>query len=101
MTRTTIGGIAAGAFTLGLLAGIVVPSALDVSRHDWSMATHRSAMGDMPAMGMGAMPMGMGSNRAMPMGMGAMPMGMGAMPMGMGSNRAMHEAHHGSPEVAR
>ena len=88
MTRTAIGGIAAGAFTLGILAGLVLPGSLAPFRHDQPMAGHMSAAGSMP---MGSMPMGVGS---MPMGVGSMPMG--SMPMMAG-----HDMHHASPQVGR
>ena len=86
MTRLTIGGIAAGTFTLGLLAGLGLPGALAAARHDQLMAAHMSAMGSMSMTemrSMGAMPM---------MDRGSMPMTPGAMmPAG-------HEAHHASPD---
>lgn len=93
MTRTTIGGITAGAFTLGILAGLVFPGMLGAARHDQLMATHLSAMAAMPMMDIGAMSMDVGS---MPM------MGTGSMPsMDMGSIGAGHEAHHASPEAGQ
>ena len=77
MTRTAVGGIAAGAFTLGILAGLVLPGSLAATRHDQLMASHMSATGSMPMMGMDAMPMASGSP-----------------PPG-------HEAHHASPDLGR
>ena len=86
MTRTAIGGIAAGAFTLGILAGLVLPESLAASRHDQLMASHVSAMASMPMMGRGSMPM---------TGGGAMPMmDVTSMPMIDGSVPAGHAAHH-------
>ena len=93
MTRTAIGGIAAGAFTLGILAGLLLPGSLAGTRHDQLMASHMSAMGSMPMMGVSSMPM-MGS-RSVPM------MDTDAMPMMGGSAPASHVTHHASPAVGR
>ena len=91
MTRTAIGGIAAGAFTLGILAGLVLPEGLAASRHDQLMASHVSAMASMPMMGRGSMPM---------MGGGSMPMmDKASMPMMSRSVPAGHAAHHPWLEV--
>jgi hypothetical protein len=86
MTRTAIGGIAAGSFTLGILAGLLLPGTLNTSRHDQLMAAHMSAMGSMP-MDMGSM-----NGGSMPM------MDMGSMPMGPRASTRDHEMHHASPE---
>lgn len=75
MTRTTIGGIAAGAFALGLLAGLLLPGTFAATRHDELMTDHISAKGAMSMTG--SMPMGMDT---MPMDVGRMH-GTGAMPM--------------------
>ena len=92
MTRTAIAGIAAGSFTLGILAGLVLPGSIVTARHDQLIASHASAMASMPATGGGYMPMHVG---AMPM------MDMGSMPMGSESVPADHHAHHASPEVGQ
>lgn len=90
MTRTAIGGIAAVAFTLGILAGLLLPGTLNASRHDQLMAVHMSAVGSMP-MDLGSM-----NGRSMPM------MDMGWMPMGPDATTpAGHETHHASPQVGR
>ena len=85
MTRTAIGGIAAGAFALGILASLVLPGSLAGTRHDQLMASHMSAMGSMPMMGSGSMPM---------MGSGSMPMMRDFAPGG-------HAMHHASREIGR
>jgi hypothetical protein len=89
MTRTAIGGIAAGCFTLGILAGLLLPGALNTSRHDQLMAAHMSAVGSM-TMDMGSM-----NGRAMPM------MDMGSMPMSPRGSTPGHEMRHASPEVVQ
>lgn len=78
MTRTAIGGLTAGAFTLGILAGLLLPGTLNAGRHEQRIAAHMSAMGSMPMMDMGTMPMGPGA-----------------------ITPADHETHHASPEVGR
>lgn len=83
MTRTAIGGIAAGTFTLGILAGLLLPGTLNTSRHDQLIAAHMSAMGSMAMMESGSM------------NMGAMPMSPGA------TTPAGHQMHHASPEVGQ
>jgi hypothetical protein len=93
MTRTAIGGIAAGSFTLGILAGLLLPGTLDTSRHDQLMAAHMSAMGSMP-MDIGSM-----NGGSMPMDMGSM--NGGSMPMGPRASTPGHEMHHASPEVGQ
>jgi len=80
MTRTVIGGIAAGAFTLGILAGLVIPGTLAASRHDQLMASHWSAMGSTPMVHIPSMPM----------------MDSGSMPMVRD-----HAMHHASWELGR
>ena len=91
MTRLTIGGIAAGTFTLGLIAGLVLPGTLVAPRHDQAMAAHISSMGAMPIMDMGSMNMS-----SMPM------MGVGSKPTSPGATTpAGHETHHSSPEVGQ
>jgi hypothetical protein len=93
MTRTAIGGIAAGAFTLGIFAGLVVPGSLAASRNDQVMANHMSAIWSMPMTNIGSMPM---------MGTGSMPMmGMGYLRMGGDSAQAGHAMHHAPREVGR
>jgi hypothetical protein len=92
MTRTVIGGIAAGAFTLGILAGLVIPGSLAASRHDQLMASHWSALGSVPMMDWGSMPMMQG--RSMPMMDSGSMMGAGSVPMG-------HAMHHGWWELGR
>jgi len=77
MTRTAIGGIAAGSFTLGILAALLLPGTLSTNRHDQLVAAHMSAMGSMP------------------MEMGSMPMAPDA------TTRAGHQTHHASPEVGQ
>jgi hypothetical protein len=86
MTRTAIGGIAAGAFTLGILAGLVVPGTLASTRHDQLMADHIARPRSMPMMATGSMPM---------MGTGSMSM------MGTGSMSAGYGMHMTMPEVGR
>lgn len=93
MTRTAIGGIAAGAFTLGILAGLVLPGSPAATHHDQLMASHMSAMNSMPMGNMNSMPMG--NMSSMPM------METDAMPMASGSGSSGHEAHHALPEVGR
>ena len=86
MTRTAIGGIAAGAFTLGILAGLAIPRTLAATGHDQLMADHMAGTRPMPLRPMGSMPM---------MGTGSMPM------MGTGSMPAGHGMHMTVPEVGR
>lgn len=91
MTRTMIGGLAAGTFAIGLLAGLVVPGALARADHDRLMTDHMAATGVMMNGSMGPM-MNMGSM----MGGGAMPL----MPAGNGAP-AGYGAHHTWPPATR
>jgi hypothetical protein len=97
MTRTTIGGLAAGTFVVGLLVGLVVPGAVARADDDRLMPDHLAAMGSMNGSMMGgSMDQMMGGSMDQMMGGGAVPM----MPGGTAAP-AGHEWHHASPGASR
>jgi hypothetical protein len=82
MNRTAVGGLAAGAFAVGLLVGLLAPVAVGRPQPHQPMVDHMSAMGSM-------------------MHAGTMMDG-GAMPMSpLGLRHPGHQFHHPSPGALR